>query len=274
MMLTFLISNSVLAEIKVISSKDTKATLNLENCGPDCALKEFRLIEEKKRVVPPKQDSKKPFFMTDIRALYTTEKTAQIEDYALVQWIEGCVFDSDLKNGEVIKWSDTHREHFGKMRPFKHVTPEIDSDSTDPIYTSYPKRGRHAILRWNKNPKNLDAEKATFWAVARPSHATVFATDLPGPASIEEIMNGKVTSVRNSSLKFTTCLFKTNDLPLETDPQGSNIDAKKAIGCLHWDHSFVYNFDKQKFESPSEIDAFCRIPTAEKESGSDLTITN
>jgi hypothetical protein len=166
-----------------------------------------------------------------------------------VQWIRGCVFTS-YPDGR--KYLDIAREHFGRIVPFKHETWQIDSDSTDPIYSSYEGYGRFALLRWNQDPRSTDPETATYYANAKPSHGTTFVTDLPGTAFATK------TNAQNVSLEFRTCLFKTSDLPAATTPDGTGIDDAKAIWCVSWDHKFVYDFKSQTMTKPSQIDSFCK----------------
>lgn len=132
------------------------------------------------------------------------------------------------------------RNHFGQNVPFQHREWEVDTDSSDPIYTNYETFGRHALLRWNRDPKSLDAETSKFYGQVKPPHGSVFATDLPG--------SGFLTSGSG---------FKTADLSLTTDKTGSNIDQAKAIRCVTWSHQFVWDFARGRMTTPAKLDSFC-----------------
>jgi hypothetical protein len=208
-----------------------------------------RFIEMKKEVVLPKAKPTEISYLTDTRFIYTAPSPAEIEDVAIVQWIRGCVFTSD-RHGE--KHLSISREHFGRIVPFKHSHWQIDSESTDPVYSSYDGYGRFALLRWNDDPADTDPETATYYAKAKPSHGTVFVTDLPGTAFL-----ASKNEAQNVSLEFQTCLFNTADLPKTTTPDGLGIDNAKALWCVSWDHKFVYDFKAGKMLRPAQIDPFC-----------------
>jgi len=206
-----------------------------------------RFIEYKKEVVLPGAKPDDITYLTDTRFIIDAGSPANIEHFAIVQWIRGCVFTADDSGKKDLSVS---RNHFGKIVPFKHSHWQIDSDSTDPIYSSY-EGNRFALLRWNQDPKNTDPETATYFAIAKPPHGVTFATDLPATAFL-----GK-TDAQNTSLEFKTCLFNTTDLPEATTPDGDGVDNTKALWCVSWDHKFVYDFKSKTMTTPSQIDPFC-----------------
>ncbi len=208
-----------------------------------------KFIEYKKEVVLPGAKPNEISYLTDTRMIVDAKSPDKIEDTAVVQWIRGCVFSSDATGRKTL---DVSRQHFGRIKTFKHPTWEIDSDSTDPIYSSYAPHGRFALLRWNQNPKSSDAETATYYAAKRPPHGVTFVTDLPASA-----FASKFNDAQNVSLEFRTCLFKTSDLPATTSPDGANLPEQSAIWCVSWDHKFVYDFKSQTMTKPSQIDAIC-----------------
>lgn len=198
-------------------------------------------------------------FLTDLRFAYDAGTPERIETFAVVQWIRGCMFHSTAKNGKVSRSLSISRNHFGQNVPFQHREWEVDTDSTDPIYTNYETFGRHALLRWNKNPSSLDAETSKYYGQEKPTHGSVFATDLPGSGFLTSGSGKGNGNAQNASLEFRTCLFKTADLPLATDKTGSNIDASKALRCVNWSHRYVWNFSKGRMASPTSIDSFCNL---------------
>jgi hypothetical protein len=220
-----------------------------------------RFVEMKKEVTLPKAPATDITYLTDIRFAYSVASPAQIEDYAVVQWIHGCMFESEFKsgrkNGTVEKRLSVDRLYFGNMITFKHATWQIDSDSNDPIYSSYSRKGRFALLRWNKDPSSLNAETSTYYMKAKPSHGSVFVSDSPGPAFLESGTGKRDGKAQNASLEFRTCLFRFSDIPSLTTPSGDNIDRSKALWCVSWDQKFSWDFSLGKMTRPSQIDPIC-----------------
>jgi hypothetical protein len=243
---------SAQAKIEVIS----EVTHQFQPTNSADALREFSLVETKKRVTLPGEAE--AFFMTDIRAVYRTEKLAQLETYAIVQFLRGCEFDATLKERKITKSFSVARRYFGQVVPFQHREWSVDSEVIDPIYSSDERLGRFALLRWNQNPNSLDPNTATFYGVKKPKFPKVFVTDLPGAATVLQNDQQEFT-VRNSSLEFKTCLFKAADLPLASNPKGLGIDPKKALACWSWDHKFIYDFATSKFQVGGPIDPFCEV---------------
>lgn len=213
--------------------------------------------ETKKRIflsgIPTNQSN----YLTDMRFAYDAGTPENIETFAIVQWIRGCMFHSHAENGKVTRSMSIERDHFGQRIKFQHREWEIDSDSTDPIYTNYLNYGRHALLRWNQDPKSLDAEKAKYYGQLKPPHGSVFATDLPGTGFLTNGSGKGEGDAQNVSLEFKICLFKTSDLPAATTPSGANIDQSKALTCVNWDQRFVWDFKRGRMNAPKTIDAYC-----------------
>ena len=55
------------------------------------------------------------------------------------------------------------------------------------------------------------------------------------------------SGVRNVALQFNTCIYKANDVPVET--RRDDIDFAKPITCFEWQNVYVYDFDKGRFEA-------------------------
>jgi hypothetical protein len=66
-------------------------------------------------------------------------------------------------------------------------------------------------------------------------------------------------SAVNSSLEFRTCLFRTRDLPLHTDPLAANIDLSQALWCANWEHKNIWDFKSGTMLHPQKIDDFCEM---------------
>jgi hypothetical protein len=216
-------------------------------------------VEMKKKVKLSGLPDNQANWLTDTRFAYDAGSPENIETFAVVQWIRGCMFHAEAKNGKVSKTLSIYRNHFGENVPFQHRTWEIDSDSNDPIYTAYEDFGRFALLRWNKDPKSLDAETSSYYGQKKPPHGAVFATDLPGSGFLIEGSGKGSGSSQNASLEFRTCLFPTALLPQKTDRAGTGIDPSQAIFCQSWDHKFIWDFKKARMTSPTGFDPVCEV---------------
>lgn len=249
-----------LAAVSVIS---TRAEIRPPDPGcqtrQTCDLQDVRFVEIKKRFSFANEPAKYASYMTDTRFAYTVTDPNQIEKYGVVQFIRGCMFDSYNIKGKVNKLLTINRTHFGEQKTFQHREWEVDSDSSDPIYTFYEGIGRFALLRWNQDGKSLNPETATWYANARPPHGAVFATDLPGSAALSPDSSPTDSHARNVSLEFKTCLFRLQDLPETTTPVGAGVALNKAVWCVNWNHRFVYDFKAKKMTTPSSIDPVCEV---------------
>jgi hypothetical protein len=217
-----------------------------------CSLKKFKLIEMKKAL--SWSDHLVDQRLTDIRAIYETEKVEDLEKYVIVQFIRGCyyrTFPGDKQPSRVINI----RNFFGKKIEYKHSHWQIDSDDTDPVYNSDEEKGRFGFLRWNSNPKSFDANHPNYYFKEKPKHPIVFVADMPGVVGVFYDKEGAPEKAENSSLEFKTCIYHVEDVPTETDPEGLSPD--KAIACLSWEHKFAYDFKTNEFVAGGEIAPIC-----------------
>ena len=248
LLFSLLFSLPVFASITVVSTRTEKS-----------AAHHATFIELKKEVVLPGAPATEISYLTDIRFGYEVGKPSQIENYAIVQWIRGCMFSSEYTDGHVDKDLSITRKHFGKTIVFQHKDWQIDSDSTDPIYSSDPTHGRFAFLRWNADKSILDADNANVYAKLKPPHGSVFVTDMPGSGFLASGTGRRDGTAQNASLQYITCLFKTSGLPTTTTPQGTGIDRTKSLWCVNWDHQFVWNFEVGRMSQPAVIDPVCDV---------------
>lgn len=218
----------------------------------------FRVVTEKKSVRFPGEPAEFATHFTDVRMALRTESVATLEDYAVVQWIRGCQFETTWdSSGRPQKLLSISRYHFGKVIPFKHRTWEIDSDIMDPVYSSDDRFGRFALWRWNKDANSLEPRTATYYFKAPPPHPSIFLTDLPGGASYYKSQTSGIESAKNSSLEFKACLYRTKDIPEVSDPKGSNFESAEPLICENWEHKFVFDRTSKTFKSGGSIDPFC-----------------
>lgn len=190
-----------------------------------------------------------PAFGTTMYAEYTTKEIDQVEEYAVVQYIQGCMFDATLnQDGSITKGIQNHRQFFGQSVPFKHTSMVIDSVDVDPIYNSFEDH-RHGAYRWNEVPGSYDKNTEHFYYHQAPDTPRLYVRDTPSGAF--QTFNG----AKNVSMKFETCLIETSKVPKVAAP---DLDLRpQAIACFKWNHSFVYNFKTQEYENPTDIDPFC-----------------
>lgn len=219
------------------------------NCAAtdSCDLVEFKVQSYDYQVTFADQS---PSYGTSAFMSYTTKNVDQLENYAIVQQIKGCIYNSGVDFlGNVIKSSNFVRDLFGKSVPYKHADWQIDSIDEDPMYNNNVPEFRHGSYRWNtvKNSYAKETEKV-FWN-ERPTSPTLYVSDLPGTAFADD------NEAKNISLQFNTCIYKTASIPMVATP--GDVNFSKPIACIPWNSSFVFNHKSQKFESRNEVDEFC-----------------
>ncbi len=231
----------------------------------EVGLRSFELTEAKEKVMLDDNEDLADY-MTSMRVIIKTQTVEQIENYAVVQFIKGCQFESFWNGQKVTKdLASINYNLFGKLVPFKLPRWEIDSDNADPVFSSYEGYGRFALLRWNEDASSYETNKATYYAKHKPPHPVVFGSDFPSPAAVEEKIvrtpvEGEppfVKSATNTSLEFRTCLFHSKDVPLRSTPDGAGLRRSAAIHCFRWEHKFVYNYLENKFIAGGAIDPVC-----------------
>lgn len=249
------------ASIKELS-KRTVTMPPVKNCKAlgICDLKGAMLVERKVKVLLADERSDFASYMTDMRFIVEVTKPASIPNYGIVQFMKGCMYGSELMpNGtEQKEFSYVHR-HFGSYKLIKHDNWVIDSEHADPVSTSFEKYGRFDLYKWNTDPKNLDADNATWYFDAKPPHGTVFKADLVANTGLIE--DSATPKARNSSLDLETCIFKIADLPKTTDETGVGVDKSKALWCASWDHKFHYDFATSTVIQDKAVDPFCATPS-------------
>lgn len=222
--------------------------------GGVCELKGMKLYLEK---------SNSRYAGTTMSAEIETTNKAALKDYAIVQYIDGCLFETNREG----KIRMAQREFWGRRgSPFKHVGFELDSASDkDPIYWSNPEAG-YDDLRGFFIPRNsyyatanpILTENYGAWA-GKPKNLKenkIYVHDAPTPSGWDADTNLKVTA-RNSSLRFRTCLHKIDTVPAKVESPATQI--QDAIVCMDWNSNFIYNFSTRKFEDKGDnIHAACR----------------
>ncbi|MNL03695.1 hypothetical protein D3C87_1242380 [compost metagenome] len=240
----FLVSSVSLAGVtkgKTVVQKSTNSTC-LET--DSCTLKEFKVQVNKYTV--NLSEGGAPAYGYNASASYKTERVADLEDYAIVQFIKGCRFSSIKKADGTIEKSLGTRTFYGKSQKFLHKQWEIDSIDTDPVYYNNPDGKRHDFYRWIKNQKPVSYMYGT------PAVPELSVPDSPGTVSYA----ADIKMADNYSFEFKTCVYKTKDVP--QDLASVNVNFARPVKCLDWEASYIYNFKSKTFDSPSGLDPFCR----------------
>lgn len=209
-----------------------------------CALERFSIFVREYEVWFP--DDSKPSYGTGMIAEYETRSISDIETFAVVQFIRGCVFDNRKEDsGEITEFGEVLIMNLGELKRFCHRGWKLDSFDLDPVYNSNPENGRFYYLRWNSVRGSHQSSTEKYYGEERPKYPIVYLTDLPSSAFTGEI------SARNVSLEFKTCVYRANDVPAIVEE--NNLNFAEPIKCFDWQSSYVYNWDLQKFETKDEL---------------------
>lgn len=225
-----------------------------------CDLKEAKIVERKIKVLLPDEQADYASYMTDFRFVLKFDKPANIKRYGLVQFMRGCMHQSELMPDGTIDRRFTYvHKHFGQYRLIRHDDWVVDSSHIDPMATSFENYGRFDLYKWNKDPADLDADSAEWYFDAKPTHGTVFKSELISNTGLME--GTENPQARNSSIELQTCLFKIGDVPSSSDPAGTGIDRNKALWCADWNHIFTYDFTSKKTVQETAIHPYCQEPS-------------
>ncbi len=228
-------------------------TFNNNDCekNQSCDLLSFRLeVHDSIVTFPNKEQS----FLTTANMSYQTKDVASLERFGIVQFIQGCQFTSDSNGGTFLEFN---REYFNKKVTYKHPNLVIDSVDADPLYNSDLSDGtrpRHALYRWNDDPKSFELQGEHFFFEEKPSIPQLYVSDRPGTA----FYVAQTKKAKNLSLQFKSCIFRIEDIPLESSPEG--LKPEQALKCLEWFSSYVYDYALQRFNRSHEIAPVCLGP--------------
>lgn len=182
-----------------------------------------------------------PTYSNGVIMEYETDSVAALENYAIVQFKKGCVFDSYRNpEGKIRRMMTDTVASFGEQVPFCFRQWVIDSQDRDPAYNSDGARGRFYYLRWN-HPGSYDNRTQKYYGAKRPKTPVVYMADYPAGAFISR------TAVRNVALEFNTCIYKARDVPAQTSR--NDLEFAKPITCFAWQNVYVYDFAKARFEN-------------------------
>lgn len=201
---------------------------------------------------------------------YEVKDPKYVQDFAVVQYIKGCIFEEYWHDNENVRLRNDGviRDFFGKKVIFNHPNYVIDSFDDDPIYASFSEGNhRHGLYSIKLNDsKSIIFDDSKFHKslinIANNNKKKIYFSDMPTGSSYTETMilegtnKGKISKyTRNASMVFTTCIFKTSDIPRNLSPQ--NTDTSKAIKCFNWSNSHIYNSNKKLFYTNNNVHSKC-----------------
>ena len=222
-----------------------------------CALKGAQLVERKIKVLLPDEPPDQVMVMTDMRFILNFDKPKSIEKFAVVQLMNGCMFETEKKPDGSIEYSfSAAHKNFGQYKLLKYTSPVVDAETDDPVKTAYKGHGRFDLYRWSQDPTTTDPDNDEWYFFGKPTHGTVYTSDL---VSYTGLKTDKNPTARNSSLELSTCVFKASDLPKTSDASGTGIDFKKAIWCASWDHKFGYDFNQGEIVAETGLNPNCSL---------------
>ena len=251
-----LIAALALTTTTSFAAPTVKSWINPECASGECELKGMKLFLEK--------SSANRMAGTTMVAEIETSTKAQMKKYAVVQYIQGCLYETDNKGN--VKMAT--REFWGRQgSPFKHVGWELDSaGDKDPIYWSNSIGGMDDIRgifiprnSYYSNGNPFLTENWGAWAgkVSNLKETKTFVQDMPTPSAWDLDDQTMKVSARISSLKFKICVHKIEDVPAIAESPATEVPG--AIVCMNWDSNFNYNFVTRKFEDKKEeISAVCK----------------
>lgn len=249
------------------SAQVTSKTLVFENVDCEqtdsCGLKKFQI-----KITRDANDDSSRFLMSNtyMEGYYETQKISQVEDYVMVQYIKGGVFN-EYKVGDapIQTYRGMSRDHFGQEIPFVHPEMVVDSFDVDPVYASYAeKNDRHGLYKIKSDESRsvvFDDSKYYTYYFYRPEMKLprMHFSDLPSGAIYSKTHisagpnAGKTSySSQSVSMEFTICAFKKSDVPENAGPK--EVPQEAAIGCLDWSNHHVYNWETNRYEDALKVD--------------------
>ncbi len=241
-----------------------------------CALKRFTLEDYVHSSSAGEFDRSR---ISVMGAVIETTAPACLRDFAVVQFIRGCVWHDRYELPSLAlkeRVHDVARWYRGKRVVFSHPDFEVDRTDEDPVYASDPDAdGRVGMSYVPKRPLRLRPDRASLMsdlrAFDRPDEreflqdsaptTLAFVTDVPdGGVTILAEDAGALTAA-NSSLDFLTCVYRIADVPEsgEMAPAPAAGAAGRPLACFTWHSRHVYDPASREFrgEASGGPDPFC-----------------
>jgi len=251
--------------IEILNQQKEIYSPSSENCAlsESCTLKSFKLLKEDFLVWTQGEKN----YGTRSAVVIETEKTQDLTEYVVVQWIKGCLFASTEKDKKVMTSLPYSIQNQGVFVPFNFSDWTLDSPDLDPASMSpgpdYPELNRHAFYKTSPSQDYFNGDLSQYLVEKAPTKPQFFITDRPGEVAFSSQFQPSdgsppVLFAKNISLQFQTCLFKAK--AVATEISHFQLTPNDAIHCFNWESSFLYNFKSQKYESSSEISPACTSP--------------
>ncbi len=256
--------------------------ISLTPASGSCGLKNAGLIRQDSHWAAKKHPKDLDFGTATVTYFETSDPSC-LKDYAVVQYVKGCVWETWAADGST-KNNFAVRDLAGKSVPTHFTEWTVDSDDLDPIYSTnaLAYTDRHALYLTTssgKSPKLPIADEMllqTYNRLVNPQYYKMlldqtqaeksnFAYVMAKPAggSYKNIQNLGSHAV-NSSLQFKSCIYRTKDIPTSGAPAGfdASVDDGGPVTCFDWNSSHIWDDATKTMTHPEEIDGQCSGPAA------------
>lgn len=193
---------------------------------------------------------------TYMSAGFTTTSNQALKKYAIVQFLQGCMYKKRSGNAEFLS-----RSYLGQQSiPFVHPEMSIDSaEDADPIYQSSPRGGqddgfgyiyprKEYYFTHEPDFNNSSSPQDSYMNnLDNPKVRSLYISDVPTFADARD--------KQISSLNFITCIYKIEDVPQYLDdPRMTSMG--EAIKCFEWNHNWKLT-SSNRLQRTTEIDSTC-----------------
>jgi hypothetical protein len=183
-----------------------------------------------------------------INMSYETETAQDIQDYAFVQYIRGCVFHVATEPEPYRGFF--RREHMNDdFKLFHHPEWTADTFTHDPIYWASPQStgSRHGYYRLPE--PNFNPHDASLYQ-DHPNTTRLWATDSPTGGGSNSNTYGY-----SSMLEFSTCLYPTADIPRSV--ADGEILLTEPVHCLDWSQKRSFQPGQGYFKTSGSVTEIC-----------------
>jgi hypothetical protein len=183
-------------------------------------------------------------------AKFETQYVSDLEKYGIAQFVQGCQYITRDENGVINNYPTIMHEYYGKIVPYFHPSMAIDGFMSDPLaWGKDVSKSRHHYYITKDPAKNYSGDD--YYGNRLPKNPILYLTDHPGVAGYYPAQK----RAYNIAMKFKTCIYKAAEVPKVVNPL--SIDFATPIHCVEWASSYIYNFDKKKFETLPDIEPYC-----------------